>query len=72
MKDIVKWAVRMRRIGIYKKRESERWHRTVSLHQRIKMMEELLCLKDNYTRHTSLISFLSLSKALEQKYVSKK
>jgi hypothetical protein len=67
MKDIIKWAQKMRMIGNYKKAELRRQVGNTTLHQRIALAEELLILKDDCTRYVPPpLNLLSLAKVLEQ------
>jgi len=69
MKDANNWAKKMQRIGRYKEDELKQWHKNTTLHQRIKMTEELLLLNDTTLQRIRLSPiFISLSKALEKRY----
>lgn len=71
--DVVKWAQKMVRIGNYKEIELDKWHKHATLQQRIAMTEELLGLEDYMVKRSVLaLSFLSLSKLLEQNSGKKK
>jgi len=70
MKDVNNWAKKMQKIGRYKEDELKQWHKTTSLRQRIRMTEELLLLNDTTLQRIRLSPlFISLSKALEKRYV---